>query len=110
MAQPDDLDRLMRELDAMNRPAIGGTSSSGTPAARPPGEAERAAGKKGTASGRLAWTGASAVGGGVLGGIVGTVLTFLPAVSTLSTAVGAALGGAAVAFVSGPPRWFDDGE
>jgi hypothetical protein len=42
-----------------------------------------------------------------VGGITGTVLAFLPWVSTLSTAIGAALGGAVMAAVSGPPGWFD---
>jgi hypothetical protein len=113
MSQPDDLDRLLRELDAMNAPADRGAASGAKPPARR-GESgvAKPAGKrrKGTASGRVAWTGASAIGTGVAGGVLGTFLTFLPAMSTMSTAVGAALGGAIAAFVSGPPRWFDDGE
>jgi hypothetical protein len=113
MGQQDDLDRLLREIDAMN---------AGNPASAPKGEVAPRPGSapatpsrgeaarseaKGTRGGRLAWTGVSAVGAGAAGGVLGTVLTFLPAVSTLSTAVGAAVGGALVAFVSGPPRWFD---
>jgi hypothetical protein len=109
MSQPDDLDKLLREIDGMNKPAVSGGAS--TPATRP-SDAVQARGKQPVAKqpsggGRLAWTGASAIGGGVLGGVLGTVLTFLPAMSTLSTAVGAAIGGAVVGFVSGPPRWFD---
>lgn len=114
MAQPDDIDKLLREIEAMNQPQpapgravdkpgtreVSATGSAGAQAATP-------AGGRGA---RVAWTGAGAVGGFVTGGVVGTVLTFLPWVSTVSTAVGAALGGAVVALVSGPPRWFDDGE
>jgi hypothetical protein len=114
MAQPDDIDKLLREIEAMNQPQpaagrevdvpakgeVSAGGSSGAPVAKPDGG--RGA--------RLAWTGAGAVGGLVTGGVVGTVLTFLPWVSTMSTAVGAAVGGAVLALVSGPPRWFDDGE
>jgi len=114
MSQPDDLDKLLREIDSMK---LGQPPGQAQPAREVavPGEqapARRGSGRKprATTGGRLAWTGAGAVGGFVTGGVVGTVLTILPAVSTLSTAVGAALGGALMALVSGPPRWFDDGE
>jgi hypothetical protein len=116
MSQPEDIDKLLRELEAMNQ---GGTGSPGdrevavpssptTPAK--PGKAGAGPAPRASRGGRLAWTGASAVGGLATGGVVGTVLAFLPWVSTLSTAVGAALGGAVVGLVSGPPRWFDDGQ
>jgi hypothetical protein len=103
MSQPDDIDKLLREIDAMNKPAISGGASA--PATRPDAAVEPSS--KGGGGSRLAWAGASAIGAGVLGGVLGTVLTFLPAVSTFGTAVGAALGGAVVGFVSRPPRWFD---
>lgn len=105
MAQPDDIDKLLREIDAMNSGTVA-PRAQGTPAPRPdasPAPAQPA----GSRGGRLAWTGVSAIGAGLAGGVVGTVLAILPTVSTLSTAVGAALGGALVGFVSGPPRWFD---
>jgi hypothetical protein len=104
--QPDDLDRLLRDLDAMNTPAVGG-KAAGTPARRGGGEvAVGGPGRKGTAGGRMAWTGVGAVGAGVVGGVAGV----LPFVTSFSAAVGAAIGGAAIAFMSGPPRWFDDGQ
>ena len=107
MSQQDDLDKLLREIDAMNAGKGQVAPRAGSaPTARPRGEAAPAP-PKGTRGGRVAWTGVSAVGAGAAGGVLGTVLAFLPAVSTLSTAVGAAVGGALVAFVSGPPRWFD---
>jgi hypothetical protein len=107
MAQPDDIDKLLREIDAMNSGTVA-PRAQGTPVPRADGSREPApATSTGSRGGRLAWTGVSAVGAGLAGGVVGTVLAILPTVSTLSTAVGAALGGALVGFVSGPPRWFD---
>lgn len=103
MSQPDDIDKLLREIDAMN-------AGSGQGAALPAPAENKAiepAAKSSGGSGRVAWTGASAVGGLLAGGVVGTVLTFLPYVSTASTAVGAAIGAALAGFVSGPPAWFD---
>ena len=58
---------------------------------------------------RLQWTAISAGGAGVLGLVTGTVLGFLPYVGALPTGLGAAFGGAVVAFVSGPPNWFKRG-
>ena len=100
MSQPDDIDRLLREIDAMN---------AGQGAALPAPAQNKAiepAAASSSGSGRVAWTGASAVGGLLAGGVVGTVLTFLPYVSTASTAVGAALGAGLAGLVSGPPAWF----
>lgn len=107
----DDIDKLLREVEAMTSGASGGPAkvpaerASAQPAT---GRAALPAGRTGSSrGGRVAWTGVGAVGGLLSGGIVGTVLAFLPSVGTLSTAVGAAIGGAVVAFVSGPPGWFD---
>lgn len=101
MSQPDDIDRLLREIDAMNA-----GKGAALPAPAQNKALEPAAAPSASGSGRVAWTGASAVGGLVAGGVVGTVLTFLPYVSTASTAVGAALGAALAGLVSGPPAWF----
>jgi hypothetical protein len=103
MSQPDDIDKLLREIDAMNA----GPSQGAALPAPTENKAIEPAAKPSGSSGRVAWTGASAVGGLLAGGLVGTVLTFLPYVSTASTAVGAALGAALAGFVSGPPAWFD---
>lgn len=96
MSQPDDIEKLLREVQALNA-GTGGSVQPGPQA----GAVEKPSG-----SSRIAWTGASAAGGLVLGGAVGTVLWFLPWISTGATAVGAAVGAAAAAFVSGPPAWF----
>ena len=108
MSEQDDLDKLLREIDAMNaRELPAQRPSPSAPATRSSGEVARRK-AKGTSGGRWAWTGVSTVGAGLAGGVLGTVLAFLPAVSTLSTAVGAAVGGGLVALISGPPRWFDE--
>lgn len=99
MSQPDDIDKLLREVDAlMSRPVAG----QPVPAAPTPPPAQRGSGRGDVA----AWAGANAVGGLVVGGVVGTILAWLPYVSTASTAVGAALGAAVSSVISGPPSWF----
>lgn len=100
MAGDDDIDRLLREVSALE---------SGPAKALPPAEQEKTVKptKDGTSSGRLAWGGVAAVGGAAAGFLIGTLLGFLPWVSSMSTAVGAALGAFLVALISGPPRWFD---
>ena len=107
MSQPDDIDKLLREIDAMNQRSGAGQTPA-VPAAQP---AKLPAAQETDASGgsQAAWTGVGAIGGLVAGGFVGSVLAFLPLLSPGSTAVGAAIGGALAAFVSRPPRWFDRG-
>ena len=98
----DDIEKLLREIDAMNQAQRPGGAPVPAQQAGPPASAPESAG----ATSRGAWAGAGAIGGLAVGGVVGTVLTFLPYVSTLPTAIGAAVGGAAVGFVSQPPGWF----
>lgn len=102
MSQPDDIDKLLREIDAMNAGKAGGVPAKPEEKAVEPAPPTESGG-----GGRLAWTGASAVGGLFVGGFTGTVLMFLPYVGPASTALGAAIGAAAAAAVSGPPRWFN---
>lgn len=106
MAEPDDIDKLLREIDAMNAgpgPAAGSTPN---PPARTPHAQIQPAQPTDRHRGRAQWTAVAAGGAGVVGLLTGTVLGLLPFVSTLETGIGAALGGAIVAFVSGPPTWF----
>lgn len=98
--EPEDIDRLLREVEAMNVGQPPATRPDAQPPAAPAGPPTA------TGRGRGAWTGVGAVGGLAAGGLVGTVLAFLPSVGPLQTAVGAALGGAVMAFASGPPDWF----
>ena len=100
MSEPDDIDKLLREIDAMNAGNRGGAALP-APAqnkAIEPAQAAAAGGR-----GRVAWTGASAVGGVVVGGVAGL---FLPGMGMVQAGIAAALGAVVTAFVSGPPEWF----
>lgn len=115
----DDIDKLLRELDAMegsgaaatpaaNRSQVAPTSSS-APASRQAGET------KGKAKGgRVAFALVAAVVCGLVGAgagmVLGPVLGWLPFLDFgfWSTGLGAALGGFLTGVVAGPPRWFSD--
>lgn len=98
MANPEDIDKLLAEIDAMNR---SGTPARPGPPATPPVPAPQANG-----GGRGTWTAVAAGGAGAVGLVTGSVLSFLPYISGLPTGLGAALGGAVVAAISGPPHWW----
>ena len=98
MADNDDIERILREIDAMDG------KKPPPPAKKPKGEVAPTDDSGGGS--RLTWALMTAAGGGVFGLIIGTILGFLPWVSTFSTGVGAAIGGAAVGLVSGPPTWY----
>ena len=102
MSEPDDIEKLLREIDAMN---AGGGKSAQVPAVPQGKEVESTdAAKSGAgAGGRVAWTGTTAIGGFFAGGLAGAILPF---VDSGSAAVGAAIGAAIVAALSGPPGWF----
>lgn len=100
MAEPDDIDKLLREIDAMN---AGSTAGKQVPAAPEPKAVEAVPSSGG---GRFAWAGTSAIGGLFAGGLAGAVLPF---VGSPSAAVGAAIGAAIVGAISRPPTWFRGG-
>lgn len=94
----DDIERLLREVNAMNAPA-------GQPPARKadnvPAKPDDDSG--GGAGGRLAF----AIGSGVVIGAAGWFVGLLmPFVGSFSAGVGAAFGAFAASLVAGPPRWF----
>ncbi len=92
----DDIERLLREVNALNGP-------SQVPA--PPAAASSVPAKKETSSagGRLAF----AVGSGAVLGAAGWFGGLLmPFVGSFSAGVGAAFGAFAAALIAGPPRWF----
>lgn len=102
MSQPDDIERLLREIDAMN-------AGSGSSAALPAGPQKKAiepASQGSRGSGRVPWAGASAVGGLMVGGLAGL---FLPGMGMVQGGLAAALGAVVTGFVSGPPDWFRRG-
>ncbi|MGB7979345.1 MAG: hypothetical protein WCF36_00955 [Candidatus Nanopelagicales bacterium] len=112
MAGDEDIERLLREIDAMN---AGGRVPAAQPTPELTGRSEGRAGVTGadgtkaveaapaSRGTRIRWTGVSAVGGVAVGGLAGAVLPFIGAVPT---GLGAALGAAAAGFVSGAPAWF----
>jgi hypothetical protein len=102
MSQPDDIDKLLREIDAMN---AGSGQGAALPAPAQNKAIEPAATSSG-GSGRVAWTGASAVGGLLLGSAAGL---FLPGMGMIQGGLAAALGALVTGFVSGPPEWFRRG-
>ncbi len=97
MAEPDDIEKLLREIDAMNAGAPAGKQ---VPAAPEPKAVEAAPSSSGGS--RLGWAGVSAVGGFFAGGLAGAILPF---VQSPSAAVGAAIGAAIVGLVGRPPKW-----
>jgi len=96
MADEDEIDRLLREVAAQD---------GGAPRAQQPGAEIQPASER-AESGRLAWAAVAALGASAAGFVVGALLTFLPWISSMSTALGAAFGAFLVALVSGPPQWF----
>lgn len=104
MADDDDIEALLREIDQMDAVDRGLVGEVAVPADERNEVAE--AGTSGAS--RLAWTGMAAVGSGAFGFLLGFLLWFMPWVSPAATAIGAALGGAIVALVSGPPEWMKD--
>lgn len=104
MADDDDIEALLREIDQMNAMDRGASDQAVVPVTdnKDVAETSESGGR------RLAWTGIAAIGSGAVGFLLGFLLWFMPWVSPGATAIGAALGGAVVALVSGPPGWMKD--
>ena len=102
MSESEDIEKLLREIDAMNA-GSGSAAALPAPADR---KAIAAAPEPSASSGRAAWAGASGVGGMVLGVVAGL---FLPGMGIVEGGLAAALGAVVTGFVSGPPAWFRRG-
>jgi len=100
----DDIERLLREVQATNSPASSGRSPQPAKSAQPAKNDDDASG--GGAGGRLAFAVGSGVVVGGVGAVIGQVLWILPAIGPITTGLGAAFGGFVTALVAGPPRWF----
>lgn len=101
----DDIERLLREVNAMNDPsAAGQRSPERASASRPPAKNDDSSG--GGAGGRLAFAVGSGVVVGALGAAAGAILIVLPFIGPVTTGVGAAFGAFVATLVAGPPRWF----
>ena len=102
----DDIERLLREVNAMNNPSSPAAGGRSPEASKSKDVAKKDDSCGGGAGGRLAFAVASAVVVGGLGAAFGAILFVLPFVGPITTGVGAALGGFITALVAGPPRWF----
>lgn len=91
----DDIERLLREVNALN------SGASPQPAASK--EVAKSSAKSTGAGGRVAF----AVGSGLVLGAAGWFGGLLmPFVGSFSAGVGATFGAFAAALIAGPPRWF----
>ena len=106
MADDDDIEALLREIDQMNAAEKSGGDQSVVPAKS--GKEVASEDDEGGRSPRFTWMLIAAAGSGGIGFLVGLFLAFLPFLSPIDTAVGAALGGAIAALISGPPKWLSD--
>lgn len=96
----DDIERLLREVNALNSGAADSNAGNVPAKATPSTPAKKEAS---SAGGRLAF----AVGSGAVLGVAGWFGGLLmPFVGSFSAGVGAAFGAFAAALIAGPPRWF----
>lgn len=112
----DDIERLLREVDALNAGGAPAGGSAGKEVASR-GSTPQPKGRKGkeveesggSAGGRVAFALLAAVVVGVIGAFVGMFLGPIPLLATgfWATGLGAAFGAFLTALVAGPPRWFD---
>lgn len=100
----EELAKLMREIDQFDA-SSGGGGVQPQAAGAPSGGAEPSKEVATQSGSKSKWVGIAAVGSGAGGLLVGSFAWFIPGVSPLSTAIGAALGGAITALVGQPPRW-----
>lgn len=99
----DDIERLLREVNAMNNPnsPTSGRPSPETATSKDLAKKDDSSG--GGAGGRLAF----AVGSGAVLGVAGWFGGLLmPFVGSFSAGVGAAFGAFVASLIAGPPRWF----
>ncbi len=101
MASDDDIERLLREVEALES----GARKAQPPAKAQPKEVAQQDDEAG-GGGRTGWALIAAAGGGAAGFIIGTLLGFLPLIDGLSTGVGAAVGAFLAALIGGPPGWY----
>jgi hypothetical protein len=98
----DEIERLLREIDATTTPP---TSAAGSDLAK---GAKAPAVPSADGGGRLAFAVVAAVGGGALTFGFGAFLWLVPFInpSALDLGVGGAIAGFVTGLVAGPPRWF----
>ena len=102
----DDIERLLREVNAMNNPNSPASGGRSVEPAKSKDVAKKDDSSGSGAGGRLAFAVGSALVVGGLGAAFGAVLFVLPFVGPITTGIGAALGAFVTALIAGPPRWF----
>ncbi len=106
MSNSDDIERLLREVDALGTP--GGTPKSSPPARKGESSPANKRGKEvdesGSGGARMGFAIGAAV---VLGAVMFLLGLFLPFVGSFSMGVGGAAAAFLTALAAGPPRWFD---
>ena len=99
----DDIERLLREVYALNNPSSPTSGRPSPEAATSKDVAKKDDSSGGGAGGRLAF----AVGSGAVLGVAGWFGGLLmPVVGSFSAGVGAAFGAFVASLIAGPPRWF----
>jgi len=99
----DDIERLLREVNAMNNPSSTAAGSRSPEASKSKDVAKKDDSSGGGAGGRVAF----AVGSGAVLGVAGWFGGLLmPFVGSFSAGVGAAFGAFVASLIAGPPRWF----
>jgi hypothetical protein len=93
----DEIERLLREIDATNSPARPASGSEVAKTSNTPAVPQSGGG------GRLAFSMIAAVGMGAAAWFVGLILPFTSAVSA---GIGGAFAAFVTALIAGPPRWF----
>jgi hypothetical protein len=101
MAEPEDIEKLLREIDAMNAGNSQGSIGAGPAGSSTPQKAAPA--PQTTAGGKGAWVGAATIGAGATGMVAGMLLPYL---GMFQSGIGAAIGGVVVSLVGQPPGWF----
>ena len=98
----DEIERLLREIDATKASAAGPSSGAVEKKSQSPATTE------GSTGGRLAFAVASGVGMGVVAFGAGAFLWLVPFInpSALDMGFGGAIAGFLTGLIAGPPRWF----
>ncbi len=100
----DDIEKLLAEIDAMDNAKPSSSQPAKPPAKRQKAEVEKSEDDD-SGVGRVGWALIAGGGAGILGFLIGTFFWVLPGVNGWSTGIGAFVGGAIVALLSGPPKW-----
>ncbi|MCB0918643.1 MAG: hypothetical protein KDC39_08750 [Actinobacteria bacterium] len=100
MADEDEIEKLLAEVNQMNQ------AGSAKPPAKKKGEVAGKGDDDDSGVSRIGWMLIAGVGSGIIGFLIGWLVFFIP-MTAWSGAIGAAIGGAITALISGPPKWLE---